>query len=247
MKRLTKTVQFHGERYYDLLARDWELTEWTQKQAQCVLDRIHNILDKLPAAVKQAHERIIGERKVESKEKLLSLYEDDIHVIVRGKSGSEVEFGNGLYLAEQENGVIVDWEFFKEQPRSDSRIVKSSIERIAQKFGKPYSFTADRGFCSKENSGFLKNENIFNGICPKSVPELRGRLQDDEFVMYQKRRAQTEGRIGIFKNVYLGVPFRCKGFQSREQLISLSVFTHNLWTFGRMARDAAYEKEKKAA
>jgi hypothetical protein len=38
----------------------------------------------MPAAIHQAHERIIGGRKVANAEKVLSLYERDLHVIVRG-------------------------------------------------------------------------------------------------------------------------------------------------------------------
>jgi hypothetical protein len=53
----------------------------------------------LPRAQKQAHERIIGERKVANAEKILSLYEPDIQVLVRGNAGAEVEFGNKLLLA----------------------------------------------------------------------------------------------------------------------------------------------------
>jgi hypothetical protein len=63
-----------------------------------------NRLSALPAAVKQAHERIIGERQVANDEKLLSLFEPDIHVIVRGKADAEVEFGNLLVLGEQTMG-----------------------------------------------------------------------------------------------------------------------------------------------
>jgi hypothetical protein len=44
--------------------------------------------------VKQAHERIIGGRKVNNKDKILSLHETEVHIIVRGKSGAEVEYGN---------------------------------------------------------------------------------------------------------------------------------------------------------
>jgi IS5 family transposase len=73
----------------------WEQTEWTEKQAQVVIRRIDNVLKKLPAAIEQAHERIIGGRRVANSEKVLSLYEEDAHVLVRGKAGAEVEFGNG--------------------------------------------------------------------------------------------------------------------------------------------------------
>ena len=44
-------------------------------QAEQVLKRIKSIIEALPAAVKQAHERIIGERQVANDEKILSLFE----------------------------------------------------------------------------------------------------------------------------------------------------------------------------
>ena len=59
----------------------------------------HNVTDKLDAAIKNAHERIIGQRQVANEDKILSIYENEVNVIVRRKAGAEVEFGNTLYLA----------------------------------------------------------------------------------------------------------------------------------------------------
>lgn len=61
---------------------------WTRPQAEQVLARIDGVLAPLPQAVQQDHERIIGERPVANADKLLSLYERDLHVIVRGKAGA---------------------------------------------------------------------------------------------------------------------------------------------------------------
>jgi hypothetical protein len=47
------------------------------------------MLKQLPAAIEQAHERIIGERPVPNTKKILRVYEPD----VRGKASGEVEFG----------------------------------------------------------------------------------------------------------------------------------------------------------
>ena len=68
---------------------------------------VDGILGQLPAAIEQAHERIIGERPVAGADKLLSLYEGSHHVLVRGKAGAEVEFGNPRLLAENLDGIIV--------------------------------------------------------------------------------------------------------------------------------------------
>jgi hypothetical protein len=44
----------------------------------------------------------------------------------------------------------------------------------------------------------------------------------------QKRRAQTEGRVAILKNVFIGERCRAKGFESRQAQVDWAVLTHNL-------------------
>ena len=48
--------------------------------------------------MRQAHERIIGERQVPNHEKILSLFELNLHTLNRGKAGAQVEFGNTLFI-----------------------------------------------------------------------------------------------------------------------------------------------------
>jgi hypothetical protein len=108
MKRQVQVVAAHARRHRQLLDREWKQTDWTRPQTEQVLRRLDGVLNLLPPAQKQAHERIIGERKVNNADKLLSLYETDTRVIVRGKAGAEVELGNTLLLAEQRDGLIVD-------------------------------------------------------------------------------------------------------------------------------------------
>jgi len=110
---------------------------WSELETQIVLDRIQNILDQLPQAIHQAHERIIGGRRVPNKEKILSLHKSDVHVLVRGKANAETESGKGLYLAEQADGLIVDWDFIQDQPPSDSKLVTDSLERITEVYSRP--------------------------------------------------------------------------------------------------------------
>jgi len=234
MKKLSKLVQRHGERYREVLQARWQETEWTEKQAKVVIKRIDNVLEKLPKAIEQAHERIIGERRVKNAEKILSLYEDDIHVLVRGKADAEVEFGNGLYLAEQRDGLIVDWELFRDQPPADSGLVKKSLQRITENYGPVRAYCGDRGFDTKANAEHLQIENIFNGICPKAPAALAERRKEPRFMELQRRRGQTEARIGIFKNAYLGRPLRSKGFEHKRNTVAWCVLTHNLWVLARM-------------
>ena len=161
------------------------------------------------------------------------MYEPDINVIVRGKSGSEVEFGNTFLLAEQHDGVIVDWSLLKGN-KSDSKLLKGSLARFVQAFGRmPDAVVGDRGFDSPENRK-AGHPEMYNAICPKSPAAMSGRMKELRFCELQNRRSQSEGRIGIFKNNFLGQPFRSKGFDNRERDITWSVLTHNLWVIARL-------------
>ena len=235
MKRLMKTIENHASNYYHLLESRWAETDWSEIQTQGYLVRIQNVLDQLPQAVHQAHERLIGERRVANKDKILSLYEPDVHVLVRGKADAEVEFGNGFYLAEQTDGLIVDWKFIKEQPASDNKLVADSIMRLTKTYGTPKSYSGDRGFDAQNNRDAFAEKKISNGICPRSVVQLKERLEDPYFRQLQTRRGSTEARISIFKNAYLGTPLRSKGFENRKTRIEWCILAHNLWKLARIA------------
>ena len=245
MKKLSKIVSLHASRHRDLLSKNWEQTDWSEAQAAQVLARIDNVLSLLPTAIHQAHERLIGERKVKNDKKIFSLYEPDVHVIVRGKAGAQVEFGNGLYLVEQADGFIVDWQFMKDQPPSDGSLVKGSLERIEANYAKPLSFAGDRGFHSQANVLHLEEQGIFNAICPKSIKKLEESLKDVRFRDMQTRRASTEARIAILTNGYVGTPLQSKGFKNRTTRIEWCILIHNLWKLA--AKVVARRRETEAA
>ena len=93
---------------------------------------MESVLDQPPAAIKQAHERIIGGSRIANEGKVLSLYDDTVNVIVRGKAGANVEFGNKLWLGENNNWIIVDHKLYQDNP-SDSTLVKPALERLLGK------------------------------------------------------------------------------------------------------------------
>jgi hypothetical protein len=240
MDKLVGSVARHAKRYRQLLDEQWQQTEWTRGEADYILRRLDNVLEQLPTARQQARQRIIQERLVPSKEKILSLYESDVQVIVRHKAGAEVEFGNTLLIGESRQGVILDWKLFKEVAPNDARLVSRSLQRVEQNLAVHVAaVAADRGFDSESNQQFLKERKTYNGICPRSVKELKQRKRSWKFTGLQRRRSQCEGRIGIVKNNFLGHPLRSKGFRSRELAVSWAVLTHNLWVMARLPQRKA--------
>ncbi len=49
-----------------------------------------------------------------SGQRILSLYENNVHVIVAGKAGADVEFGNSLFVAKTREDFILDHELLSE-------------------------------------------------------------------------------------------------------------------------------------
>jgi len=85
MKKLMNIVESHGQRYYDFLDNHWKDSDLTYNQTQVILERMQSILRQVPTAIEQAVKRIIRGEKVKNSDKILSLYDDDIHVLIRGR------------------------------------------------------------------------------------------------------------------------------------------------------------------
>jgi len=227
MKRQLKIVQAHARRHRDLLAKRWRETDLSQAEAQQIIQRMEAIVERLPQAVKQAHERIIGGRQVLNEEKILSLYEGHAAVYVRGKAGAEVEFGSQLLLSETRSGLIADWELVCGNPEHDTVLMKRRLDRDTARRVK--EAVGDRGFDSQSARTMLAERGVENGIIPRDPQMLRTRLREERFQELSKRRGQTEARIGIFKNVFLGAPLLAKGYENQARQVAWAALAHNLW------------------
>jgi hypothetical protein len=234
MKRQVKIAAAHARRHRNLLEKRWEETDLSRGQARQILDRMDTILERLPYAVKQAHERIIGERQVANEEKILSLYEGHAAVYVRGKAGAEVEFGSQLLLAEAESGLITDWELVCGDPEHDTVLLKRSLERDGLRRVK--TVVGDRNFDSKTSRELLAGRGIVNAIAPRDAGLLRARLRETRFQQLHQRRGQTEARIAILKNAFLGVPLLAKGYENQARQVAWNVLTHNLWLLAGLSK-----------
>jgi hypothetical protein len=67
-KPLVRVIAAHARRHRDRLEREYMKTDYTQAQAHRIIGRIDRMLGLVPQVIKQAHERIIGERAVPNTE-----------------------------------------------------------------------------------------------------------------------------------------------------------------------------------
>ena len=119
---------------------------------------------------------------------------------------------------------------------------------MEQAFGQPLkALAADRGFDSELNQVGLAADGIYNAVCPRNPQQLKARSRSWKFKRLQRRRAQTEARIGILKNVFLDQKLRCKGFDHRELRVTWTVLVHNLWVLARLQAAAEAPAEARVA
>jgi len=250
IKKLTKTVEKHARKHRNLLASGRMDSDLSEAQAAVVISRIKGVLEKLPQAIDQAHERIIGERRVAPADKLLSLYEPETKVIVRGKSGAEVEFGNKLMLGENREGLITFWALYDEV-RNDDKFLEDALRQTGVNTGMPVRLMCgDRGFGNTDTQRALAEEEPArkDHVASKSVVEFKAQMEDCDFRESQQRRAQTEGRVGIIKNVFMSGRSLSKGMDSRRQELSWIMLSHNLRVLAckRIAEKQAREIRREA-
>ncbi len=156
MKKLSQCVSRHARKHRDLIEQHGPVGELKAGHIRQIIARIR---EQLPAAIGQAHERIIGERPVPNAQKILSLYEPDAQVLVRGKAGAEVEFGRQLLIGENPQGFILDWQLLGQCSASDSTLLQESVQRVQERTGgRPKGVCTDRGFRSAANSRWLAEQ-----------------------------------------------------------------------------------------
>lgn len=241
LMKLTKVIEAHASRYRAVLESDWEQSSLCEGEARQIIGRLDNMIEQLPEARRQARSRIISQTQVPNGDKILSLYDSDVNVVKRGKMTAEVEFGNELILAEQKDGLIVDWKLYRDSAPADSSKLADCLDRIVARGIAPAAITGDRGFDSDANRNLLHDNGIFNGLCARNPQQLGELMMDDAYSGRQRRRAQTEGRIAIVKNKFLGGRAASRVFTYRERQTGWAILSHNLWVLARLlqAQDAA--------
>lgn len=154
-----------------------------------------------------------------------------------------------MLVGENRQERILDDSIFRESAPADSQLLMESLMRVWSMAGRQIgSVVTDRGFGAAANSKTFANSEMLDATCPRKPEVLKERMQNETFARSQRRPGQTEARIDILKNGFLGWPLRTRGFDNRETALAWGVLTHNLWKLAEMrkTKDAA-EAVPKAA
>ena len=235
LKTMLLIVERHGQRYLKKVQENWDSTDLTEAQFMQIKRKLSHTLELVPRVIHQASERIIGERQVNNEDKILSIHEEHAKVYNRGKSGAQVEFGLQLLLGENLDGVITHWELYDHSPKPDYQYTDDILTRVNKmpKNCQPSQLIGDRGFYSKRSEKKIENAELISNMCPKDPKVLKERLSEESFKELLTRRAQTEARIGILQNNFMGKKLRVHGYEAQRRHVAWAVLAHNLWVVAR--------------
>ena len=142
---------------------------------------------------------------------------------------------NTLFLAESAQGLILNWELYRQKAPPAWRQLQESIER-QNTFDLPTEISAagaDRGFAAKAGKAVLEASGIYDAVCPRYPAEFKARLQESQFIQLQRRRGPTEARVAIFKQ-RCARRLLCRGLAHRHLAVAWVVLGDNLWVLARM-------------
>jgi IS5 family transposase len=167
-------------------------------------------------------------------QRIVSVSQPHIRPIVRGKSGTPVEFGAKITVSLIEGYCFIDhlsWENFNE-----GIWLKSQIENYRMRLGfYPESVHADQIYMNRENRRYCKEKGIRLSGKPLGRPVKETTENRDDMLQIRKQRYQdqidriaVEGSFGVAKRKYgLGL-IKSKLQQTSETEIALAIFTMNL-------------------
>ena len=205
-------------------------------EAEYLLDRLNHFCELGAHVVDQARRRVFGEEKVPAEEKVLSIFEPHVELLIRGKAGKPVEFGHMVLFQQTGEKFITDYETFEKKP-VEHQLIEPVLKSHRKLFGHdPRVLTADKGFYQSMDQIARLEEKIETVSIAKKgsrTKEERAREHSIDFKIAQRFRAGIEGTISFLKRVLR--MFRCfnKGWEHFQATVGAIVLAHNLLVLAR--------------
>jgi len=166
--------------------------------------------------------------------RIVSISQPHVRPIVRGKAGTNVEFGAKISLSLIDGFSFIDrlsWNSFNE-----AKDLIPQIKKYKERTGYyPISVHADKIYQNRENRKFCKDNNIRITGKPLGRPRKETKKNKEELIAEKRQRYQddidriaVEGRFGVGKRRYgLGL-IKSKLKETSETDIYVSILVLNL-------------------
>lgn len=164
--------------------------------------KTQNEIKKLKKVVDQQMEMYKNKTK-RIKERIVSIHEEHIRPMYRGKNNAMTEFGKKVSMMMIGQSIIlpnkIEYNNF-----SDTNVPKEDLKKFEEVFGrKPNEYAFDRGGHSPENHNMLEENKIKDGIQYRGkIPLKAKRAKEKEIKRMHRQRTIIEGKIGTLKTRY---------------------------------------------
>lgn len=186
-----------------------------------------------------AKRRILGEEKIETCEKIFSLFEEHTEMICKGKAKAPMEFGHRVLVVQDQFGFVLTCK----RPGIglvDEKIITKEIKRTRQVFGKIKSLSLDKGFWSVENHTELSKE-VDLLVLPNKGKQKKYEAQTKEYKNIRRKHSRVESCINALEsgnNLHI---CRDKGLDGFDMSVACAGLARNLHVIGHHQ----LEKEKR--
>ena len=178
----------------------------------------------------QARIRLAGQTP-EGATRLVSLHDPDARPICKGRLGKPVEFGYKAQVADNPDGVVLDYQVEIGNP-PDAPLLVPAVQRISQRAGRiPQAVTADRQDGETAIDQQLAALGVERVAIPrKGQPGATRRTQEHTrgFRRLVKWRTGSEGRISHLKHRYGWDRTLMDGIDGARIWCGHGVLAHNL-------------------
>jgi transposase, IS5 family len=201
----------------------------TGKLARLVTD-LDTTIQHTITVIAQTRTRLAGQTP-DGATRLVSLHDPDARPIVKGRLGKPVEFGYKAQVADNPDGVVLDYQVEVGNP-ADAPLLAPAIQHIAARAGRsPAAVTADRSYGEAAVDEQLHALGVKRVAIPRKGRPGRARQASEHtrpFRRLVKWRTGSEGRISHLKHRFGWDRTLMDGINGARIWCGHGVFAHNL-------------------
>lgn len=227
-KRTNKKVRKEIKALLQYLRRDFEYISKFKEKGYELKEKDNKILETIEKVYKQQKE-MYQNKTHRCKDRIVSIKEEYVRPIVRGKVKAPVEFGAKIDLSidEKGNARIEKLSF---NPYNESEVLKDAVEKYKFRTGKyPERVLVDQIYRTKENINYCNERNIRISGVPLSRQNLANQIIDKKITEKDnKDRIEVERKFSLAKRKFgLGKIWTKLENTSRTSVV-LSVIAMNI-------------------
>jgi IS5 family transposase len=183
-----------------------------------------DVLPSIHTVVETAERAGLRGETVPASERVFSIFEPHVELIVRGKRSKPVEFGHKIVLTQVREKFITNFETLEVQ-EPDNCLTEPAIDGHKEIFGThPDVMAGDKGM----NPRAEKRAALEAKVKVLAIPRRLKDWADEGMVEWQRFRAGIEGTISVLKRAFRLARCLFRGFRHFASGVGLSVVCHNL-------------------